>query len=149
MSKMPRLNFKRNKIEAHRSMNFSNDNHKFDIYTQKDFFTVLERERERANRNKHQFSLIVFEFGLPVTDQTKTINLLKKIWKRLRIIDEIGWYGSNRIGIILPYTSKQGAWQLTKCLSDLNDSSVLISTCTICTYPPGCDADINEHKNNK
>lgn len=149
MSKMLWFNIKKRINMSYFSTDLGHNGIPAPIYAEKEFHRVLERERERANRNNHQFSLIVFDFELPVIDQAKTRIFLKKIIRRLRIIDEIGWYGAKRIGIILPYTSKKGARQLTESLSDIIDSSIQISTCTICTYPERCDADKNKQKSNQ
>ena len=37
----------------------------------------------------------------------------------MRRIDEIGWYDQNRIGVILPYTSAQGAQKFAESLCNL------------------------------
>lgn len=111
------------------------------IHSEKEFFWVLERERERANRNRHQFSLIVLELELTEMNEATIRSCINKINKRMRIIDEIGSYGAECIGIILPYTSSRGARAFAEDLVDSMDSMIPISSCTICTYPPGCEVD--------
>lgn len=128
----------------HFSLNMANNGYKKYIYSKKEFSQVLEHERQRANRNKHRFSLIVLELGSAKIDEAIPHRFINKITNRLRIIDEIGWYGSERVGIILPYTSSPGAHAFAESLRDVMDSSIPISICTICTYPPGCDVDKQE-----
>ena len=60
---------------------------------------------------------------------------LEKILKRVRVIDEIGWYGPKRIGIVLPYTNADGAQEFSDSLDGLFDSSLPVTICTIYTYP--------------
>ena len=114
------------------------------IYSKKEFSRVLERERERANRNKHHFSLIVFELGLTKMDQATLRSCLNEISKRIRLIDEIGWYGPDCLGIILPYTSSPGALKFAESMVGSIDSTIPISTLTIFSYPPG--GDVNKQK---
>jgi PleD family two-component response regulator len=139
MPKMPWLALKKKLNSSYFTMHSRTDDRIVDMYSRRYFSKVLERERARANRYNHQFSLVVLEFRLHKIEKDKIRKVLKQITERLRIIDEIGWYGPNCIGIILPYTSKKGASQLIKSLSELVDSQISIPTCTICTYPPGSD----------
>lgn len=109
--------------------------HKKFIYSERELFEIIERERERANRHDHHFSLIVLDLDVPSTDYGTTRNFLDKITKRVRVIDEIGWYGPKRIGIVLPYTDADGAQEFSDSLDDLFESSTPVSICTIYTYP--------------
>ena len=86
------------------------------IYYEDEFRSIIERERARADRTDHQFSLIVLDLGFPEGNHHTTNHILQKIFRRVRRIDEIGWYGQNRIGIILPYTSAQGAQKFAESL---------------------------------
>ena len=133
--KMPLLNRLKNFGRKHNSLAFNNNGHKKSVYSEKMFFEVIERERERANRNDHHFSLIVLDLDLPRTDYDTTRPFLEKIIRRVRVIDEIGWYGPKRIGIILPYTDANGAQEFSNSLDDLFKSNTPISLCTIYTYP--------------
>lgn len=123
------------------AVNKKNEGYIKRIHSQKEFVRVIERERERANRNKHHFSLIILELGLKDLKKDKTNIFISKIGKRIRIIDEIGWYGQNRVGVILPYTSSNGAREFIESLGDLMDSLIPAPIFTICTYPPGCNLD--------
>jgi PleD family two-component response regulator len=57
---------------------------------------------------------------------------LQKVFHRVRRIDEIGWYGQNRIGIILPYTSAQGAQKFAESLC--NSFSLTTKECLLNIY---------------
>jgi hypothetical protein len=105
------------------------------ICSEKEFFVIIERERERANRNNHKFSLILLDLRLSGEDQKATMLFLKKIIRRIRKIDEIGWYAPRRLGIVLPYTPSEGAQEFADSISALPDSASTVASCTIYTYP--------------
>jgi len=102
------------------------------IYYEDEFRSIIERERARADRTDHQFSLIVLDLGSPDENHHRTNHILQKIFRRVRRIDEIGWYGQNRIGIILPYTSAQGAQKFTESLC--NSFSLPMEECLLNVY---------------
>ena len=62
---------------------------------------------------------------------------MQKILRRVRRIDEIGWYDQNRIGIILPYTSAQGAQKFAESLS--NSISLPVEECLLNVYTYASD----------
>lgn len=138
---MPLLNSNMKLKTRYLSINLRNNANTVDICTENIFSRILKKERERANRNEHQFSLIVLEFNQAKIDQKEIGVFLTKITRRIRLIDEIGWCGPNCIGIILPYTSACGARQFIDSLGDLIDSCIPISNCTICTYPLKNDSE--------
>ena len=102
------------------------------IYFEDEFRSIIERERARADRTDHQFSLIVLDLGSPAGNHQTTDHILQKILSRVRKIDEIGWYDQNRIGIILPYTSAQGAQKFAESLS--NSISLPVEECLLNVY---------------
>jgi lipopolysaccharide/colanic/teichoic acid biosynthesis glycosyltransferase len=94
------------------------------------FRRSISRERARADRNDHQFSVVVLQGdGL---DSAGTADLIKRIARRIRIIDEIGWFDVSRIGLILPYTSASGARTLAESICHMVTLPPKISTYT---YP--------------
>ena len=75
------------------------------IRPEREFYTLLSCERARADRNQHDFSLLVFhEKGAVETEQ-----LVHVLSRRIREIDAIGWLDSGHMGVLLPYTSFSGA----------------------------------------
>jgi PleD family two-component response regulator len=86
------------------------------IFSEDEFRSIIERERARADRTDQHFSLIILDLGFPDESHHATHHILQKVFRRVRRIDEIGWYGQNRIGIILPYTSAQGAQKFAESL---------------------------------
>jgi hypothetical protein len=107
------------------------------LYSEAEFRRIIERERARADRTDHQFSLIVIDLGFSDEKHHTTKGILENIFNRVRKIDEIGWYGRNRIGIILPYTSAQGALKFAENLCGL--CSLPIAECLLNVYTYDAD----------
>jgi len=116
------------------------------IYYENEFRSIIERERARADRTDHQFSLIVLDLGSPDENHHATNHILQKIFRRVRRIDEIGLYDQNRIGIILPYTSAQGAQKFTESLC--NSFSLPMEECLLNVYTYDSD-QTNTAQSNK
>ena len=95
------------------------------IYSVAEFRRIIDRERARADRTDHQFSMIVLDLGANNGNGNGNRNrnsngkLMQKVYSRLRRIDELGWYDQRRIGIILPYTSEKGAQAFAESLCQL------------------------------
>ena len=107
------------------------------IYFEDEFRSIIERERARSDRTDHQFSLIVLDLGSPDENHHTNHHMLQKIFRRVRTIDEIGWYDQNHIGIILPYTSAQGAQKFAESLS--NSISLPVEECFLNVYTYASD----------
>jgi hypothetical protein len=87
------------------------------ILPEKEFHGLLDRERERASRNQHPVSLVLVE-TLPVKESPERfMRMLRSMHERIRQVDAIGWFDQGRIGIILPYTTSEGAFRLVSDLS--------------------------------
>lgn len=104
------------------------------IYSEVEFRTIIEQERARADRNDHQFSLVVFDIVELTGKKNGIRRMIQKISGRIRSIDKIGWYDNQRIGIILPYTSSEGATILTETICDLFGTSTPKPEFTVYTY---------------
>jgi hypothetical protein len=77
------------------------------IFSQEEFHSILIREKARADRNGHGFSLVAIE-----VDQQADIDFfVKNFQKKIRKSDEIGWFDYNTLGILLYNTTALGAWQ--------------------------------------
>ena len=96
-----------------------------------DFRTALLRERARADRSDQQFSVVLLH-GDGLESARAAEDLISRVSKRIRIIDEIGWFDESRIGLILPYTSSSGVRTLVESIRDMATLAPQISTYT---YP--------------
>jgi hypothetical protein len=105
------------------------------INSRKDFYRIIERERERANRNNHMVSLVVFNLESFPDDSKERKQLIKNIIKEKRKVDELGWYDKHSVGVILPYTSSHGARKFSVRLSRTLNFIMPDSFCYLFTYP--------------
>jgi PleD family two-component response regulator len=105
-----------------------------EIYSEKEFRSIIERERARADRTDQQFSLVVLDLGFTRGNHNTNRHLMQKLFSRMRRIDEIGWFDPQRIGIILPYTSEKGAQKFAESLCELMDPSMAQCVFNIYTY---------------
>ena len=114
-----------------------------DICSEQDFRRILELERERADRNQHDFSLILLDTKVFNGNNEAIGKMTEKILRRMRKIDQIGWHDSDRIGILLPYTPFQGACELAEEICNSLDVSMFESACSIYLYPTEGRSKIN------
>jgi GGDEF domain-containing protein len=107
----------------------------YGIYSAKEFRAILERERARANRNGHKFSLLVFDLAGSEEDIARAQRLVNELKRRVRAIDEIGWFEERRMGIVLPYTAPDGAWKLAADICQMISTKALPPKYTVYTFP--------------
>lgn len=106
-----------------------------DICSEQDFSRLLELERARADRSNQKVSLVVFNISTTTLKNENYINLIATIRGRIRCIDEAGWYDNQRIGMILPFTSNEGAIKLAENICNSLDESIPKPVCAVYTYP--------------
>jgi lipopolysaccharide/colanic/teichoic acid biosynthesis glycosyltransferase len=93
-----------------------------------DFRALLVRERAGADRNEHEFSLVVFD----ETDAPKS-RLSDTLRVRIRQTDDVGWLDREHIAVLLSYTSATGARAFADDVLRTMEPSQL--SCRIYTYP--------------
>jgi hypothetical protein len=105
------------------------------ILSEEAFRFVLDRERERVGRNQHQYSLILLDLGSTNKNSSKISRIVNTVALRVRSVDELGWYDKQRIGIILPYTSMDGACKLAENLCSIFEDELPKLKFDVFTYP--------------
>lgn len=105
------------------------------IYSEEEFKRFIEKERARSDRNNHILSLLIFEMCDRDSNGFETKQLIEKIKNRIRSVDTIGWYDDKRIGLVLPYSSGEGASKLAEDICESLNSSSPKHVCEIYTYP--------------
>lgn len=105
------------------------------IYPAKKFRIILEHEQARADRNRHRFSLLVFDSSGFGSDNNRVQCLTRTLANRIRSIDEAGWLDNERIGVLLPYTKADGAWKLAGDVCRVVGVKASPPVCTVYTYP--------------
>jgi len=105
------------------------------IYSTEEFVEILDRERERADRHNHYFSLVVFDMGPNEANRAAARRLVRTISRRVRNIDEVGWYDKWRVGVIMPYTPAEGAWEVADDICQFIGATLPPPACAVYTYP--------------
>lgn len=114
------------------------------ICSAKQFQTILESERYRADRNQHQFSLVVFDVNRSDENHIQIRYLAHVLRNRIRSTDRTGWLDNGRIGIVLPYTSAAGAWRFADDVCQSMAAKAEPPECTVYTYPSNSYPDSYE-----
>jgi lipopolysaccharide/colanic/teichoic acid biosynthesis glycosyltransferase len=115
------------------------------ICSAKEFQTILDSERCRADRNRHQFSLVVFDMGRSDEDHSQIRYLAHVLRDRIRSTDRVGWLDNRRVGVVLPYTSEAGAWRLADDVCQAMAGKAARPECSVYTYPSRCDRENGGH----
>ena len=102
-----------------------------DICSQEEFHSILVREKARADRNGHGFSLVVIE----ASNLEDSPSLTERFQQLIRTTDEIGWFDQNTLGIFLYNTSALGAWQFVNNSKKATGDDFSISNCLVYSYP--------------
>src|SRR5688500_6808595 len=81
------------------------------LYSAEQMQAALDRERARADRNGHVFSLLRFSLG-SVVHPSRYEPLILVLQRRLRCTDEIGWLDRGQVGVILANTGSRDAFRV-------------------------------------
>jgi hypothetical protein len=99
-----------------------------------EFRRLILKERDRAGRNDKVFSLVLVEARSSNHRPTRNHRLAQILARQLRNLDAIGWFDETRLGILLPYTPRDGAHQVLERIREaLKDVGGI--HCEIYTYP--------------
>jgi len=82
-----------------------------EMYFPKHLLSVIRRERARADRQKSQFSLVMFR-QVPARGRWATLRLCKVVLEEMRATDEVGQFDRHTVCAILPDTAPDGALKL-------------------------------------
>lgn len=104
-----------------------------DMNSAQEFALILERERARADRNGHGFSLVTFK--VEIASQAFEERLKQVLDGRLRLTDEMGWFDRQRIGVLLFNTHREGAWNYANRVRKAMAAEGQGAECSVYTYP--------------
>jgi len=102
-----------------------------DICSQEEFHSILVREKARADRNGHGFSLVAIE----ASNLEGALSLTESFQQLIRTTDEIGWFDQNTLGIFLYNTSALGAWQFVNNSKKKTGDVFSTTNCSVYSYP--------------
>src|SRR3954451_8764362 len=103
------------------------------LYSRPQLESVLHRERLRADRNRTEFSLILFR--VRAEDRRLTLRMARLLLRRSRGIDELGWFDNTCVAALLPYTNGDGARAFAESTLKLAQEQLIPAICRIYTYP--------------
>jgi lipopolysaccharide/colanic/teichoic acid biosynthesis glycosyltransferase len=105
------------------------------VRSHSEFASILNRERDRADRTGQGFSLVVFELGADGNNSAFERLLVPILTNRVRSTDDIGWLENGRLGVVLPHTTPDSAWKFVGNVRHaLNGGSAPIE-CIVYAYP--------------
>lgn len=105
------------------------------IYSPREFRENIDRECVQAIRYHGRFSLAIFEVGARGGNGTLIRRFIRTIHHRFRDTDEIGWHRQGQLGVMMPFTPTEGAWQLAEQISKTFSSVISPPPFTISSYP--------------
>lgn len=106
------------------------------IYSQDAFRVVFEKAKARSQRTGESFSLVLFGCRNGNGADIATLARLgKDIIRKTRKSDEVGWYGGNCIGAILPGSSADEAWKFVEIVKKRTEGADAGLNCAVYTYP--------------
>lgn len=96
------------------------------------FQRAIAKERYRSDRSNHKYSLLILSLAIKSEEDERIGRAIATIRKRIRAIDEIGWYEENQLGIILPFTTMAGADRLAGEINDIITTHLKPAECRTC-----------------
>ncbi len=104
-----------------------------DLHSRKNIDAILHRECARCERNGHEFSLVIIgTAGDSTPRQLK--RLAGYLCRRARATDEIGWFDSRRLCVVLPDTSEEGAIAFASDYTESANHRGLSPVCDVLSY---------------
>lgn len=115
-----------------------------DVFDTPCFLEQLRKEKSRAQRSGSQLSLLILaKNNLAHLKPGELNGMLKTVKTKIRDIDAAGYIDQQTIGVILPYTDKEGAEKFAKKLLDNNiNQPFSIATAT---YPDQVFASLEKN----
>jgi len=109
------------------------------------FHTIIEQEKARADRNAHHFSLVLFQISKARQNILQVRYLIHLLANRIRWTDEVGWFDTGRLGVVLPDTSAVGAHRLADSICEAVAAKTSAPEYTVHTYPSASFPNGNGH----
>lgn len=104
-----------------------------DLHSRKNIDAILHRECARCERNGHEFCLVVI--GIADNRPPRELNRLAGfLCRRARSTDEIGWFDSRRLCVVLPDTSEEGAVAFVGDYTESANHRGLSPVCNVLSY---------------
>jgi lipopolysaccharide/colanic/teichoic acid biosynthesis glycosyltransferase len=105
------------------------------IYPQCVFQKLVERERNRVDRNGSEFSIIALQAAGIFAHRHGKEHVVETLKDRMRATDDMGWFDSKRIGLLLPDTPGRGAETMAAEITHFMGREGITPKLVIYTYP--------------
>jgi lipopolysaccharide/colanic/teichoic acid biosynthesis glycosyltransferase len=105
-----------------------------EIHFPRNLSAVIRRERARADRQKSQFSLVMFR-QVPARGRWATLRLCRMVLNQVRTADEVGQFDRHTVCAILPDTGPEGAWKLIERVNEIARARQQTVEPVVYTYP--------------
>jgi lipopolysaccharide/colanic/teichoic acid biosynthesis glycosyltransferase len=102
---------------------------------ERDFRFEATRERIRADRNGSPLAILIIELAAKRGARRDFDFLARVLKRRLRITDAAGIVAPRRIGVLLPDTSKGGAWKVASDICEVFPLGPDRPNCEVFIYP--------------
>jgi lipopolysaccharide/colanic/teichoic acid biosynthesis glycosyltransferase len=102
---------------------------------EKNFRFEIARERVRVDRSGSTFALLTIELPCDRATTRDYDFLGRLLIRRLRITDTFGFLSERRVGILLPDTSKSGAWKVASDICNVYPVGHDRPNCEVIVYP--------------
>jgi lipopolysaccharide/colanic/teichoic acid biosynthesis glycosyltransferase len=118
---------------------------KIEIHSVDKFARVIDAERARSDRTGNMFSLVVFRAVNEKEGWISALNqLIEALYKRVRSIDEVGWFDAKSIGVLLPDTSSDGALNISRDVCNRVTNGQALFIARVYVYPSAGLSGLNE-----
>jgi lipopolysaccharide/colanic/teichoic acid biosynthesis glycosyltransferase len=105
------------------------------ILDEQTFRYELARERMRVDRNGSPLAILIIELPANRATHRDVGFLCRVLLRRLRITDTIGFLSERRVGVLLPDTSKSGAWKVASDICSVYPIGHDRPNCDVLIYP--------------
>jgi len=102
---------------------------------EKRFRFELARERMRVDRNRSPMAVLTIELPSDRNSPNDYEFLGRLLVRRLRITDTVGFLSDRRVGVLLPDTSKSGAWKVASDICGVYPLGHDRPSCDVIVYP--------------
>ena len=108
-----------------------------EICSHREFGAVIERERRRTDRTGVAFSIAILDAAKLRSDPAGMDELLSAIRRRARSTDELGWFDSESLGVLLVDTPAEGAHHFLRQLISTLPGHLPPFESFVLAYPSG------------
>jgi lipopolysaccharide/colanic/teichoic acid biosynthesis glycosyltransferase len=114
---------------------FTSSAHNGPFHDEKSFRYELARERVRVDRSGSTLAVLTIKLSSDRATSRDYAFLGRLLLRRLRITDTIGFLSDQRFGVLLPDTSKSGAWKVASDICSVYPVGHDRPDCDVLVYP--------------